>query len=78
MGETYGTVTDYMGYYHVGVRYGVYHARASLPGFMMSHVHDVEVQSQGVYIDFTLVPAVLTGAVEGLITFNGNPPDGPR
>ena len=55
MGETYGGVTDYMGYYQFGVRYGVYDVNAFLPGFMTAR-HDVEVHSHGVYVDLTLVP----------------------
>ena len=75
--QNYWTGTDYMGYFIIQVPYGMYDAHTSMSGYMITHEYGVEVMSEGVFLSLTIEAAELTGAVEGLVIFHGNPPEDP-
>ena len=74
-GQHYYTWTDYMGYFSISVPYGMYDVSAHMSGYMTAHQNGVEVTSDGVYLELALEAAELTGAVEGVVVFHGNPPE---
>ena len=74
-GQHHYTWTDYMGYFSISVPYGMYDVSAQMSGYMTGHQNGVDVTSYGVYLEFTLEAAELTGAAEGVVVFHGNPPE---
>ena len=64
------TFTDYEGYYSMVVPSGLYNMAVYSEGFLNERVYGVDLNAD-VTIDFTLTPSVMTGSVQGVISFVG-------
>ena len=64
------TFTDYEGYYSASVPSGSYNMTVYYEGFLNERVYGVDLNAD-VTLDFTLTPSVITGSVQGVISFVG-------
>ena len=63
--------TDYMGYFHDGLPYGMYNVSFRNTGFMVEWLYDVDITSHGVFLEVSLNLAEFTGSVQGVVELTG-------
>lgn len=60
--------TDESGYYYIPVFNGRYDATASAEGYLPQTEMDIEVNNNVVEVNFNLIPFVVEGAIDGVVT----------